>query len=129
MGQPAHAAIKRIAAAAAGVALAALLSACGSTADVSRLVIAPGKYDIYTCRQIADQMQVTETEGRRLEGLMARASQGAGGAFINDIAYEPEYVANRGEARELRASAASKHCPSVPAEAAPGDRSSEKAIQ
>jgi len=129
MGTLGSPALKRITAAMFVIVLAAVLSACGTSETMTRFVVAPGKYDIYTCPQIADQMKATETEGRRLEGLMARASQSAGGAFVSNIAYEPEYVANRGEARELRSSAAAKHCPNVPAEAEPGSRSSEKAIQ
>ncbi len=108
------------------VALAVLLSACGTSQQMSSLLVAPGKYDIYTCPQIADQMQVTETEGQRLEGLMARASKDASGQFISNIAYEPDYLANRGEMHELRKSAAAKNCPNLPAAAAPAGRAGDK---
>jgi len=97
-----------------GAALSMLLSACGTSGDVSSLLVAPGKYDIYTCAQIADRMQAVEVEGQRLEGLMSRASQNASGQFISNIAYEPDYLSNRGELRELQKSAAAKNCPPVP---------------
>ena len=96
-----------------GAALSVVLSACGAQ-DVSGLLVSPGKYDIYTCAQIADRMQAVEEEGQRLEGLMARASQNSSGQFISNIAYEPDYLSNRGEMRELQKSAAAKNCPPVP---------------
>ncbi len=108
-------------------ALAALLSACGTAEEASRFVVAPGKYDIYTCPQIADQMVTTQAEVARLEGLMARASQGEGGQAISEIAYGPDYLANRGDLRELRKSAAAKNCANVPG--APQARASDKAIR
>ena len=59
--------------------LAVLLSGCGTSQQTSSLLVAPGKYDIYTCAQIAIRMQDVDTEGKKLEGLMARASQDASG--------------------------------------------------
>ncbi len=94
MGIARGAAQKRIAAATIGAALAALLSACGTAEEASRFVVSPGKYEIYTCQQIADQMQKTQSEVARLEGLLARASQGQGGQVIGEIAYGPDYLAN-----------------------------------
>jgi hypothetical protein len=120
MGKRSNAALKRTAVAAFGAALALLLLACGGSQDISRLLVSPDKYDIYTCPQIADRLLALEQEGRRLEGLMARAGQGTGGDIINDIAYEPDYLANRGELRELRKSATAKKCPATPP-AAPAD--------
>jgi hypothetical protein len=108
----------RRSAAALAIGMAASLSACGGSQDISKLLVAPGKYDIYTCPQIADRMHDVDEQDKKLEGLMARAGQGTGGDFVNDIAYEPDYLANRGEMRELRKSAAAKNCPSVPPSAA-----------
>jgi hypothetical protein len=107
-------------------ALTASLSACGTAEEASRFVVAPGKYDIYTCPQIAEQMEKTQAEVARLDGLMARASQGDGGQFINNIAYGPDYLANRGDLRELRKSAAEKNCANLPA--APQARASDTSI-
>ena len=114
MGTIGFATSKRPAAAMAGAALALLLSACGSTQDASRFFAEPGKYDVYTCPQIVDQMAAIEAQGRRLEGLMARVGRDASGPIINSIAYEPDYLNNRGELRELQKSAAAKNCPPAP---------------
>jgi hypothetical protein len=111
---------------AALLAAAAVLSACGTSGDVSSLLVSPGKYDIYTCPQIADEMVTVEAQGRKLEGLMARADQEPSGQFVNSIAYEPDYLTYRGEMRELQKSAAAKNCKNLPA--APGARKSDNAI-
>jgi hypothetical protein len=128
MAKSGSAALRRIAAATLGVALAAIVSACGTSGDMSRLLVAPGKYDIYSCPQIADRMQTTEEEGQKLEALIARASQDESGKIIGNIAYGPDYLANRGEMRELRKSAAAKNCTNLPAEALPGSRASDSTI-
>jgi hypothetical protein len=105
------------------------LSGCGTPQQTSSLLVAPGKYDTYTCAQIADRMQDVDTEGKKLEGLMARASQDASGRFVSNIAYGPEYLANRGEMNELRKSAAAKNCTNLPAVAASGKRASATIIR
>ena len=82
MGIARGAAQKRIAAATIGAALAALLSACGTAEEASRFVVSPGKYEIYTCQQIADQMQKTQSEVARLERLLARAPADLHGPLV-----------------------------------------------
>jgi len=111
MGTIGFPACRRLATAIAG---AALLSACGSMQDVSRFYVNPGQYDVYTCPQIADQLAATEKEGQRLEEMMAKADRDLSGPVINSIAYEPDYLANRGQMRELKKSAAAKNCPPPP---------------
>ena len=73
-------------------------------------------------------MEAVQKEGQRLEGLMARASKDAGGKIIGTIAYEPDYLTNRGELRELQKSAAAKNCTNV-AVASPGGRASNSAVR
>lgn len=109
--------------------LAVLLSGCGTPQQTSSLLVAPGKYDTYTCAQIADRMQDVDTEGKKLEGLMARASQDASGRFVSNIAYAPVYLANRGEMNELQKSAAAKNCTDVPVGPTSGKRASDTIIR
>ena len=114
MGKLGSPILTRIGAVMFAAALIAPLAACGTTDEAARFVVAPGKYDTYTCPQIADQMEKTQAEVARLEGLMARASQGEGGQAISEIAYGPDYLANRGDLNELRKSAAAKNCSNLP---------------
>ena len=106
----------------------ALLAACGTSGDVSGLLVSPGKYDIYTCPQIADRMQEVVEQDQKLEALMARASKETSGEVVNAVAYDPEHQANRGEMRELRKSAAAKNCSNLPS-ASPDARASDQAIR
>ena len=105
---------------AAIVFLALLLTACaglpGGNSDerISRLLVAPDKFVLYTCPEIAEKANETATRLRQLEGLMAQADAGPGGQLISDMAYRPEYLERRGDMNELRRTAASKNCQFVP---------------
>jgi hypothetical protein len=96
------------------VALSATaLAGCGTISDdtASSAMVAPGKYDIYTCRDIARQTRAMRVRLTELEQLMARAEQGAGGTLVNAIAYRSEYLQTRGELDQLAKAANSKQCP------------------
>jgi len=111
------------------ITLAAALSGCGTSSDsrVSGWLVSPGKYDVYTCPQIADQLIAMEAERQKLEGLIGRASTDASGRFVSKIAYESDYQADIGELREMHKAAAAKNCPNVPT--APADRASSSVIR
>lgn len=100
-------------------ALVALLTACAATPDNSAgsLLVAPGKYTLYNCAQIAQAATVNETRQRELEGLIAKAGPGAAGGLVAAAAYKPEYYQLRGEITEMRRTAAEKNCKFVPGEA------------
>ena len=72
--------------------------------------MASGRYKLYTCDQIAGTINGTRARQIELEQLMARASQGAGGAFINAIAYRSEHRQNLDMLIELKREAEAKHC-------------------
>jgi hypothetical protein len=94
--------------------LSGALSGCGSiTAETgSSAYVAPGKYDVYTCTDIDRQVQATQKRKAELEQLMGRASEGAGGAIANTIAYRGEYLQNRDDLVELGRASANKQCSS-----------------
>jgi hypothetical protein len=120
----------RLTAAAVGAALlAAGLCACTMSDDtLSRFLVAPDKYVLYTCPQIADELAKKQKEEQKLTALMAQASQGAGGGVIGRIAYRPDYLSAHGEEIDLRQAAAAKNCTGMPAEAPPA-RASNDAIR
>ena len=68
----------------------------------SALRHSPGKYDFHTCQDIVSGIRNQRARAGELEQLMARSSQGAGGEFVNAIAYRSEYVQTRGELAVLR---------------------------
>jgi hypothetical protein len=96
----------------AGVALAAaLLAACSSSSETGFSLFAePGKYQYYSCAQIASAMQTFSTRQQELKTLMDRAEQSVGGAAVGFIAYKAEYVAASEELESLQFAARSKNC-------------------
>lgn len=92
------------AAAAIVAMLAAALTGC-STDIVSYALVTTDKYQYYDCESIATQIAAQTVREKQLEDLMAKA-----GPVISAVSYEPEYVSVRGELRELRRTAAQKHC-------------------
>ena len=87
--------------------LAGPLSGCtGSGADIaSHFVVTPYKYQYYNCEQIADQVKISAAREKELEQLMAKA-----GPVMSTATYEPDYIAARGELRELRRTSTEKKC-------------------
>lgn len=69
-----------------------------------------GKYNVYTCQDLQERASASHTRQVELEQLMARAAQGAGGEFINAVAYRSEYMQVRAEMVELKRVAADKQC-------------------
>ena len=93
--------------------LPALLAACASELQnplMGGFFADPGKYEYHSCEQIAAQR--TYWAGRELEMklLMDKADQGTGGAVVNVIAYQGDYVLAREELKVIDATARAKNC-------------------
>ena len=88
------------------------LAGCGSISDrtAAAAFTSPGKYNIYTCQDVERSIAGCARRQVELEQLMARASQGAGGEFVNTIAYRGEYAQGRGDLIELAKAKADKQC-------------------
>ncbi len=97
--------------------------------QLARFVVAPDKYVLYSCDEIAKEAQVTGAREQELRQLMAKASTGAGGRLVSGLAYDSDYLTARGEINELRAAAAAKHCDPVSGAASPAARASDRAIR
>ena len=88
-----------------------LLSACSSAGDSRLTVFAdPGQYDFYSCDQLTAQQKYWEGREQELKQLMARAEQSTGGAFVNVIAYQADYVSAKEQLQVLAATARAKKC-------------------
>ena len=115
----------------AAALLAASLAGCttsgGSSDDkMGRFLVAPDKFVLFTCAELAERATTIAERQRVLEGLMAKAGADAGGRLVSSIAYRPEYIEHRGEMNELRSAAAAKNC-KLPGMETPGGRASDKA--
>jgi hypothetical protein len=104
---PARAALIAVGGLWAGV----VLSACSSAGDSQLTFFAdPGVYQYHNCDQIATLRKYWSTREQELRELMARAEKSTGGAVINVIAYQTDYVGAREQVGLLDAAARSKNC-------------------
>jgi hypothetical protein len=112
-------------------ALAALsLTACAGNDDMTaRMLVAPGKYALFNCAQLAEQGTANLKRQHELEGLTAQAGAGSGGRMVSAVAYRPEYLQLRGEMEDLRQTAADKKCKFVPGEDPGATTASSRAIR
>jgi hypothetical protein len=97
---------------AVAASLVAGLTGCGSISDrtAAAAFTSPGKYNVYTCEDVERTLTALRARQVELEQLMARASQSAGGEFVNTIAYRGEYAQGRGDLIELAKAKAEKQC-------------------
>ncbi len=115
--------LKRTTPVALAAVLAALLAGCATAladdASLSRFFVAPGRYVLFNCQQIAQQSKTNSERQHVLEDLMAKS----GSELANAVAYRPEYLQLRGEMDDLRRTAADKKCKFVPGARAPQSQS------
>jgi hypothetical protein len=98
--------------------LAALLSGCASDDSTARLLVAPDKYVLYSCPEIAREMKTKQEREKELRDLMDKDGSDAGARVISGFTYDPEYLSVRGEINDLRTTAANKNCTNMPGEGA-----------
>lgn len=107
----------------------ALLAGCAASDDASgRFLVQPDRYQLYSCKELAEAAQTIGARERELEGLMTKAGSDASGRFVGTIAYRPEYLQLRGQMNEIRRTSADKKCKFNP-DAALGARVSDQVIR
>jgi hypothetical protein len=84
-----------------GAGLCASLGGCANVGDsmVSSAFVDPAKYENYDCKQLEAERKNLATRTAELQGLMAKAETGTGGAVISELAYRNDYISARGQAR------------------------------
>ena len=94
------------------MAVACAVGGCSAIPEQAASVFStsPGKFDMYPCDNIEPTIRGLLARRIELEQLMARASQGAGGAFVNAIAYRTEYEQAGSDLKELAKASADKQC-------------------
>lgn len=74
------------------------LSGCAGMSDgVSSAFVDPAKYNQYDCKQLENERKALGIRAAELQGLMAKADTGVGGALVGELAYRNDYVANRAQ--------------------------------
>lgn len=104
-------------------ALAISLGACasgGGSTFGSSVFVDPAKYELYSCEQLVSTRRDVNYRVVELEGLMAKAETGAGGALVSGLAYQTDYRAQRAQRDDLDARIARDNCSTeLPKPAAP----------
>jgi hypothetical protein len=98
---------------AAFVLVAGAISGCAGAGDETlhhAFTADPGKYTLYSCRDVDTALSTTTLRITELEQLIARASQGTGGTVMAAVAYRSEYNQARSQLRALKVAAAEKQC-------------------
>jgi len=91
----------------------ALLAACASEISNPLLggpFVDPGKYEFYSCEQIAANRKSVAAQLEKLKLLMDKAEKGAGGTVVSVIAYKGDYIAAQDELKVIDATARDKKC-------------------
>lgn len=100
-----------------GAALASatvVLAACSLPQGAGTILVDPGRYDAYHCKDLLDQWKLLVTREHELHGLMDKADAGGSsetGALIGSVAYRPEYEAVLSNEKLLQRAASEKNCP------------------
>lgn len=91
--------------------VAVVLAGCSEGAGT--LLVDPGRYSAYHCKDMAAQWKVLTKREKELHDLIERADQGGGGAVIGSLAYRTDYETVRSEERLLQREAVEKNCNST----------------
>src|SRR5215216_5717731 len=82
--------------------LAALLCGCVGTDTVGSLLVSPGKYDFYSCEQLAPRLKIAAAREKELKGLIEKAERETTGVVVSALAYKTDYATARGDVLLLR---------------------------
>jgi hypothetical protein len=89
-----------IPAATALLALGVGLAGCAQMGEsMSSAFVDPAKYDLYDCKQLEAERKSLAGRTAALQGLMAKAETGTGGAVVVEVAYRNDYIALRAQAK------------------------------
>ena len=112
-----------------GILTAGVLAGCATSDDsAGRFFVQPDRYQLYSCRELAEAAQTISARQLELEGLMAKAGPDASGRFVSTVAYRPEYLQLRGQMNEIRKTSVEKKC-KFNLDAPPGARVSDQVIR
>jgi hypothetical protein len=102
-------------AAIAGVLLAAAaLAGCSTSDGVGALMVDPGRYEGYNCKDLVGQWNGLVSREKQLRDLIDKADESTSGVVIGALAYRSDYETVLEQKRVLRRTAAEKKCQLTP---------------
>jgi hypothetical protein len=93
-----------------GLLAGGILWGCSPAMGPVTVFADPGKYQFYSCEQLAGQRTYWADRELELKLLMDKADESTGGAVVNVIAYQADYVVAREEVKVIDATARGKNC-------------------
>lgn len=91
--------------------LGLVLSGCAAGSDrFSSAFVDPARFNLYTCQQLAPERKAAIQRETELEGLMAKARQGAAGPLMAELGYRADYLSARGRREAIDRAWAEKNC-------------------
>src|SRR4051794_15678571 len=92
------------------------LNGCAEMSDsVSTAFADPAKYELYDCKQLEAERKALAGRASELQGLMAKAETGAGGAVGAGAPYGKDYIAIRGQTQFAEEAWRRNKCQETPA--------------
>lgn len=103
------------------LAISGVLSGCAAMSESSMTAafVDPAKYDLYECKHLEPERKRLADRAAELQGLMAKARTGVGGAAVAEVAYGNDYVSVRGQQKLVDEAWQRNRCHDAPAAAAP----------
>jgi hypothetical protein len=116
--------LPRAAVAAVLLSLATGFSGCAQMGENMTSAFAdPAKYELYECKQLEPERKSLANRAAELQGLMAKAETGTGGAVVVELAYRNDYISIRAQQKLAEEAWRRNKChetaPVVPAPVAP----------
>jgi hypothetical protein len=93
---------------------AAALAGCGLSDGAGALLVDPGRYSAYHCKDLIAESQNLANRERDLRNLMNKASEGGGGGVIGAFAYRSDYETVLQQQKLLKRAAAAQKCELAP---------------
>jgi hypothetical protein len=103
-----------------------MLAACTTSSDNrgfgGRLLVAPDKFQNYSCQQLEGRAVGVASRRKQIEALMAKAGDSLDGRLASAMAYQAEYTETGGDLDELRRAAAIRNCKPIAVLQAPNSQ-------
>jgi hypothetical protein len=103
-----------VARACAPLLIAALLSGCADSYLGARTVVVPGKFNHYSCEQLAASHKTFSAKVQDLERLQRKAEGDTAGFIVSGMTYGPTLAQARADRRIVEETQAEKSCEENP---------------